>query len=138
MIILFGIRRKASRLGVIFMMCSSCHTPAAHALTRVRKYFTLFFIPIIPLGDKYATSCTMCGYGMRITKEAANQYLAMAQQNAAAPGSPEAVGAAPTAAPGFAPASPPPPSPAALADPLDGPPAADVPATESSDPSSAP
>jgi hypothetical protein len=80
MIILFGIRRKASRLGVVFMMCSSCHTPAAHSITRVRKYFTLFFIPLIPLGDKFATSCTMCGYGARISKEAADHYVSMAQQ----------------------------------------------------------
>ena len=84
-------------MGVIFMMCSSCHTPAAHALTRVRKYFTLFFIPIIPLGDKYATSCTMCGYGMRITKEAAYQYLAMAQQNSTARDGQSVSGASPTA-----------------------------------------
>jgi zinc-ribbon family len=113
MIILFGIRRKASRLGVVFMMCSSCHTPAAHALTRVRKYFTLFFIPIIPLGDKYATSCTMCGYGMRITKEQATQYLATVEQPAPPPGAAPAViegaDAAPAAAaaPAVAAATPP-------------------------------
>jgi zinc ribbon protein len=148
MIILFGFRRKATRLGVIFMMCSSCHTPAAHALTRFRKYFTLFFIPIIPLGDKYTTSCTMCGYGMRISKEAANQYLAMAQQNAPAAGgaqgvgAPPAVGGPPAVAPPVSvpPVSVPPVStpPAAMIDPLDGPPSPLGPQVQSSDPTSAP
>ena len=76
MIILFGFRRRATRLATIFVMCAYCHTPAAHALTRTRKYFTVFFIPVIPLGTKYFTTCTMCGRATQITKEGADQYLA--------------------------------------------------------------
>jgi hypothetical protein len=76
MIILFGFRRKSARLATIFVMCGHCHTPAAHALTRSRRFFTLFFIPIIPLGTKYFTTCTMCGHVTQITKEGADQYLA--------------------------------------------------------------
>jgi zinc-ribbon family len=76
MIILFGFRRRATRLATIFVMCAYCHTPAAHALTRTRRYFTLFFIPVIPLGTKYITTCTMCGHSTQITKEGAHQYLA--------------------------------------------------------------
>jgi len=76
MIILFGFRRKSLRLATIFVMCAHCHTPAAHALTRTRRFFTLFFIPVIPLGTKYFTTCTMCGAVTRITKEGADQYLA--------------------------------------------------------------
>jgi hypothetical protein len=85
MIILFGFRRRASRLATIFVMCAYCHTPAAHALTRTRRYFTLFFIPVIPLGTKYITTCTMCGHSTQITKEGADQYLAAVAQAAQAP-----------------------------------------------------
>ena len=53
MIILFGFRRTRARLGTILVMCGFCHTPAAHAIQRIRKFFTLFFIPVIPLGTKY-------------------------------------------------------------------------------------
>jgi hypothetical protein len=81
MIILFGFRRKSSRLANVFVMCGHCHTPAAHALTRTRRYFTLFFIPIIPLGTKYFTTCTMCGHVTQITKEGADQYLASVAQS---------------------------------------------------------
>jgi hypothetical protein len=88
MIILFGFRRKASRLATIFVMCGHCHTPAAHALTRTRRYFTLFFIPIIPLGTKYFTTCTMCGAVTQITKEGADQYLASVAQPSEAPTGP--------------------------------------------------
>src|ERR1039458_84645 len=76
MIILFGFRRKSSRLATIFVMCAHDHTPPARALTRTRRFFTLFFIPVIPLGTKYFTTCTMCGHATRITKEGADQYLA--------------------------------------------------------------
>jgi hypothetical protein len=84
MIILFGFRRRAARLATIFVMCGSCRTPAAHALTRTRRYFTLFFVPVIPLGSKYFTTCTMCGHGTQITKEGADHYLASLSENPAA------------------------------------------------------
>jgi hypothetical protein len=85
MIILFGFRRKSTRLATIFVMCAHCHTPAAHALARTRRYFTLFFIPVIPLGTKYFTTCTMCGHVTQITKEGADQYLASVTQPSGQP-----------------------------------------------------
>jgi zinc-ribbon family len=80
MLIIFGFRRRASRLAVIFTMCSFCHTPAAHAVTRLRKFFTLFFIPVIPIGTKYTTTCTLCGRSALISKDTADKLVAFAQQ----------------------------------------------------------
>ena len=88
MIILFGFRRTRARLGTILVMCGFCHTPAAHAIQRIRKFFTLFFIPVIPLGTKYATTCTMCGRSALITKEAAETYVAAAAQGVPSSGVP--------------------------------------------------
>jgi hypothetical protein len=88
MIILFGFRRKSARLATIFVMCARCHTPAAHALHRTRRYFTLFFIPLIPLGTKYFSTCTMCGQVTQITKEGADQYLASVLQPVGGPSGP--------------------------------------------------
>jgi zinc-ribbon family len=82
-IILFGMRRRSARLAMVFLMCGYCNTPAAHPLTRVRKYFTLFFVPVLPLGTKYYISCTMCGRTTQITQEAADQYVASANQGSA-------------------------------------------------------
>jgi zinc ribbon protein len=100
MIILFGFRRKSSRLATIFVMCAHCHTPAAHALTRSRRFFTLFFIPVIPLGTKYFTTCTMCGHVTQITKEGADQYLASVAQASGAQPSGTPSGPAGSLAPG--------------------------------------
>ncbi len=80
MFILFGFRRRSARLGAVFAMCQFCHTPAAQQVVRTRRYFTLFFVPVIPLGSSYATTCTMCGRSSRITAEAAQQLVATAQQ----------------------------------------------------------
>jgi len=89
MLIIFGFRRKVARLAVVFSMCGFCHTPAAHPVTRIRRYFTLFFIPLIPVGTKYTTTCTLCGRSALITKETADGLVASAQQaTAATPPSP--------------------------------------------------
>jgi hypothetical protein len=84
MFLLLGIRRKAQRLATVFAVCVSCHTPAAQAVTRVRTFFTVFFIPLIPLGSKYRTTCTMCGQSVSITKETADHLVVGAQAQAAA------------------------------------------------------
>jgi hypothetical protein len=68
-------------LAVIFTMCSFCHTPAAHAVTRLRKFFTLFFIPVLPIGTKYTTTCTLCGRSALISRETADKLVAFAQQS---------------------------------------------------------
>jgi hypothetical protein len=73
---IFGIRRKATRLATVFAVCALCHTPAAQAVTRVRTFFTLFFVPLIPLGSSYRTTCTFCGRSVKITREAADQLVA--------------------------------------------------------------
>ncbi len=84
MIIIFGFRRMLARLGTVFVMCGSCSTPAALALVRTRRWFTLFFVPVIPLGTKYFTTCALCGRATQITKEGADHYVASAREQAAA------------------------------------------------------
>jgi hypothetical protein len=41
----------------------------------LRRYFTLFFIPVIPLGTTYVMTCTMCGQSTKISREAAEATL---------------------------------------------------------------
>jgi hypothetical protein len=78
-IIIFGIRRKQYRLATVFAVCSVCHSPAAQAVVRVRAFFTLFFLPVIPLGHTYRTTCTMCGRSVKVAKESAEHLVATAQ-----------------------------------------------------------
>ena len=110
-IFIFGIRRKAYRLATVFAVCGLCHTPAAQAVVRVRTFFSLFFVPLIPLANRYRTTCTMCGQSTTITREAADALVAGAHAQAAAPppppgswGAPQPPGAGttPLPAPGSA------------------------------------
>jgi hypothetical protein len=74
-----GIRRKAQKLATVFAVCGVCHTPAAQTVNRLRTFFTVFFIPLIPLASRYYTTCTMCGQSVKITREAAEHLVASTQ-----------------------------------------------------------
>jgi transcription elongation factor Elf1 len=110
MFILMGLRRVVARLGTTFLLCPYCQTPAAQAVTRVRRWFTVFFIPVVPLGAKYVITCTMCGRATQVAQETADAYVA----SAAGPG---VGGPAPAAVPAAdAPAT----APTAETDPAEG------------------
>ena len=98
----------------VFAMCGVCHTPAAQGIVRIKTFFTLFFIPLIPVGTKYRSVCTMCGATSNLTKDQADHAMASAHQQAAARAPMADAAAAPglpvpgPAAPGPAPTAPPP------------------------------
>ena len=82
MLIIFGLRRRGLRLANVFAMCGVCHSPAAQGIVRIKTFFTLFFIPLIPVGTKYRSVCTMCGATSDLTREQADHAVASAQQQA--------------------------------------------------------
>ncbi len=103
--IIFGIKRKAYRLATVFAVCTVCHTPAAQAVSRLRTFFSLFFVPVVPLTSTYRTTCTMCGGSVKVTKEAALALVAGAQQQAASASGGAPVAPLPTPGPAAAPSS---------------------------------
>lgn len=85
MFIIFGTRRMRSPLATVMLLCQRCQRPSAHAVFKLRTWFTLFFIPLVPFSVKYATACPMCGAGTQISKEQAEHMESAAAQQAAAP-----------------------------------------------------
>ena len=85
MIILFGTRQRRTSLGVVMLLCQHCQRPSAHAVFRVRSWFTLFFIPLFPISTKYGTACPMCGAGTRIDRTQAEHLESVAAQQTTAP-----------------------------------------------------
>jgi hypothetical protein len=61
MLFLFGMRTKAKSIGQIERSCSKCARPTIHNGIESRRWFTLFFIPEIPLGGNYVVRCGVCG-----------------------------------------------------------------------------
>jgi zinc-ribbon family len=61
MLFLFGLRRKAKVLGQVDQGCSKCGRQTVHSAVESQRWFTLFFIPVIPLGKSYSLRCNLCG-----------------------------------------------------------------------------
>jgi hypothetical protein len=88
MFLIFGVKRLKRRLATMLAVCGHCGRPAAQVIVRVSTWFSLFFIPVIPLGTKYFSTCTLCGQTMKIDKDQATQMVTAAQQVAADPHAP--------------------------------------------------
>jgi hypothetical protein len=80
MFLIFGIKRLNRRLATMLAICGQCTTPAAQVIVRTSTWFSLFFIPVIPLGSKYRSTCTFCGVSVKLDKAQALQMVAAAQQ----------------------------------------------------------
>src|ERR1700722_17477345 len=85
MFLIFGIKRLKRRLVTTFALCARCGTPAAQVLTRMGTWFSLFFVPLIPLGTRYVSTCTFCGESTKLEKLQALQVVAAAQEAAGPP-----------------------------------------------------
>jgi zinc-ribbon family len=83
MFLIFGIKRMVRRLGTVFAMCGHCHSPAAQVIVRRSTWLSLFFIPVIPLGSKYISTCTLCGSSTRIEKDQALHMVEVSRQSSA-------------------------------------------------------
>ncbi|MQY26599.1 zinc-ribbon domain-containing protein [Nocardia aurantia] len=77
--LIWGWRRSVTQLAIITLVCGNCHNPSAHTLRKVVTWFTLFFIPLIPLSTKHTLQCTFCGAGSDVPKERVPEMLALAQ-----------------------------------------------------------
>ena len=77
--LIFGWRTKAKSLGQVERSCVKCARLTMHNAIEAKKWFTLFFIPVIPLGSNYVNRCGVCGLstkGSAIENQAANRAMA--------------------------------------------------------------
>jgi hypothetical protein len=79
MLIIFGVRSFAKTLAMLTLVCRRCHNPAAHRLVKRSRWFTLFFIPLVPLGITRHTVCAFCGVAQKVSKADAQRMLRTAQ-----------------------------------------------------------
>ncbi|MCX4097541.1 zinc-ribbon domain-containing protein [Nocardia sp. alder85J] len=77
--LIWGWRRTVAQLAIITLVCGHCHNPSAHNLRKLTTWFTLFFIPLIPLSSKHTLQCTFCGAGSEVAKDRVPELLATAQ-----------------------------------------------------------
>ena len=74
--LIFGFRNALAQLATVLLQCGRCGMPAAQRVQRLRYWFTLFFIPVIPLRTQYFMTCTYCGVDTRLSKDDAERLAA--------------------------------------------------------------
>ena len=82
MFIIFGYRTLLKNFGEVFKnMCAHCHNEKYWVLSRASKWFTLFFIPIIPISSTYFLRCPVCKYGTKLDHEQVEKMKPIAEAN---------------------------------------------------------
>ncbi|PYV54106.1 MAG: zinc-ribbon domain-containing protein [Acidobacteria bacterium] len=76
MLFLFGLRSKAKVIGQLERTCSKCAKPTVQSAIETQRWFTVFFIPLIPIGGSYAIRCNLCGLTVKGSPEIKKQLAA--------------------------------------------------------------
>lgn len=73
MFIIFGWGRRTIRvLGfTAARLCANCRNTSQWQVIKVTRWFTLFFIPVIPYESRYVAMCPVCSRGIQIDAQAA-------------------------------------------------------------------
>jgi Protein of unknown function (DUF2510) len=70
-ILIFGFRTRAVLLATVSLACRNGHV-AAHRIVKLTRWFTLFFLPVVPFSRKYRSVCIQCGLTLEVPKAAAD------------------------------------------------------------------
>jgi hypothetical protein len=81
--IIFGSRRRNKVLGQVRYACKKCQQNSFHGIVRSRTFFTLFFVPVIPLNKITTSRCGLCGYQESVNNKEMDDYFS--QHGAGAP-----------------------------------------------------
>ena len=63
MLIIFGTKLRARAIATGEFFCPSCGVDRNYVLQQVRRWFTLFFLPVVPMGKVLGEQvrCSTCG-----------------------------------------------------------------------------
>ena len=69
--LIFGFGVTETLLSTLVYACETCGNHAAHQLSKRTRKFSLFFIPLFPVGTRYLDSCTACGRVIEVSRDQA-------------------------------------------------------------------
>ena len=76
MFVIFGTKIRGSVLAMLSYVCGNCAQPAAHRISTYWRWFTLFFVPVFPIGKKrHLDTCIACGVTYELTREQAEAII---------------------------------------------------------------
>jgi hypothetical protein len=88
--ILFGVRSRRKRLGTATTECPQCHKTCSQAVARLQRWFTLFFIPVIPFSTRYYAVCSMCSGATKLDRAEAERLSGATVATSVPPSAPSA------------------------------------------------
>lgn len=87
--IVMGHRTRGRVMGQLSYTCTKCQQKTYHTLVRNRRFFTVFWIPVIPMAKFTTTRCNVCGYQTYFDNKKADEYFPSAKDDKnKAPGQP--------------------------------------------------
>ena len=69
--LIFGLSVSEDLMSTLIYACENCGNSAAHHLIKRTRKFSLFFIPLFPVGTTYVDSCTACGRIIAVSRDRA-------------------------------------------------------------------
>ena len=73
--IIFGYRQTMRELGTLVMRCRHCGMQGWHRIYRLISWFTLFFVPVLPVWVSRVAFCGTCGLKAKLSKAEADALL---------------------------------------------------------------
>lgn len=73
--IVTGQRKRTTPMGQLVIRCPKCRKQGYHEIARVQRHFTLFWIPLFPLGKVTTAVCNNCGYKSYLSNQKADELL---------------------------------------------------------------
>src|SRR5450759_4623672 len=64
-------------------MCGVCHNKRPWVVARIRHWFSVFFIPLIPYDSRYVAMCPVCSHGLDLDRSGVADLV---QAQSAVPG----------------------------------------------------
>ncbi len=81
--IIWGTRNRGKVLGQKAFLCPNCQQLSMTIVQQSRTWFTLFFIPIFPVGGKRTTArCGRCGFTYKMDTQQANTAFSTPETSA--------------------------------------------------------
>ncbi|MFB8003523.1 hypothetical protein [Nocardia sp. NPDC056000] len=84
--LIWGWRTQTRTLAMITFLCAYCRNPSAHAFVEVIKKFTLFFVPLFPIGTSHRLVCSWCQAQTTVPQNDVTNLLGRAHSQSMYPG----------------------------------------------------
>lgn len=82
--VIWGYRSRNKVMGQVKSVCPQCRREGFQTVVRSRRWFTLYFIPLIPFSKKSIARCNLCGFQYAMNNDQVDALFPQGQASAVA------------------------------------------------------